>query len=322
LPDPLDAAFAALGNDYALTPLAQELETYPYAGALSSMRALVDAHPPDYWESSLYTLWLGSLRALSPSMPEANPALDTLPAVARTEPWQKRLLNTQLGSWAQLRHDTLLYAKQSYTVGTVCEFPDAYVEPYPEFYGAVARYAEQGQTLLSRIEWPPAAQATVERVASYFQGLNQVMQTLTRMAENQRTGAEHAAADLEFINQAVRIAGGGSGPPSLEGWYNQLFYEPWTGMEYDPTIADVHTDIGGDSPPRDASVLHVGTAEPRAMVVTIDSCTGPRAYAGIVYAYHKHLAPGLTRLTDSEWSEHIEAEPPADPSWLTSVVAD
>ena len=37
-----------------------------------------------------------------------------LPGVARTEAWGRRLLNTQLASWAQLRHDTILYAKQVY----------------------------------------------------------------------------------------------------------------------------------------------------------------------------------------------------------------
>ena len=48
-----------------------------------------------------------------------------LPSIALTEGWGRRLVNTQLGSWSELRHDTILYAKQSYTAGMVCEFPDA-----------------------------------------------------------------------------------------------------------------------------------------------------------------------------------------------------
>ena len=49
----------------------------------------------------------------------------------------------------------------------------------------------------------------------------------------------------------------------------------------DPTIADVHTaptDAGGNDV---GWVLHVGTGFPRLMVVTAETCTGPRAYAAL-----------------------------------------
>src|SRR5690606_19895048 len=87
-------------------------------------------------------------RELSPKATElTDPAAAGLPEIAATEPWSRRILNTQLGSWAELRHDTLLYAKQSYTGVPACEFPDAYVDPYPEFYARLAQYAELGKTL-------------------------------------------------------------------------------------------------------------------------------------------------------------------------------
>ncbi len=41
-------------------------------------------------------------------------AKNGLPAVVGTEAWDRRILNTQLASWAQLRHNTVLYAKQSF----------------------------------------------------------------------------------------------------------------------------------------------------------------------------------------------------------------
>jgi hypothetical protein len=48
------------------------------------------------------------------------------------------VLNTQLGSWTQLRHDTVLYAKQSVTGGILCDFPHSYLEPVPAFWEAMA----------------------------------------------------------------------------------------------------------------------------------------------------------------------------------------
>ena len=59
-------------------------------------------------------------------------------------------MNAQLASWAELRHDTLLYAKQSYTAVPVCDFPDAYVDPYPEAWAASLvrqQFARLGQAL-------------------------------------------------------------------------------------------------------------------------------------------------------------------------------
>jgi hypothetical protein len=83
------------------------------------------------------------------------------------------------------------------------------------------------------------------------------------------------------------------------GWYADLHFEPKQAVEEDPVITDVHTDIGGDLPvPRLPSVLHVGTGIPRRIIVTVDSCQGPRAYAGVVSAYHELLEENLTRLTD------------------------
>jgi hypothetical protein len=34
----------------------------------------------------------------------------------------------------QLRHDTLLYAKQTYIPSFLCSYPEAFGEPYPKFY--------------------------------------------------------------------------------------------------------------------------------------------------------------------------------------------
>ena len=40
-----------------------------------------------------------------------------------------KTLTTQLASWTHLRHDTLLYVKQSYSARTACVYPAGYVEP-------------------------------------------------------------------------------------------------------------------------------------------------------------------------------------------------
>lgn len=323
LPDPLDAAFAALGNNHAVHLLRSELDDWSYAPNLAGIRMMIDAQGTETWESSLYSLWLGALRELSPRQATdaepTGPTSDGLPAVARTEPWSRRLLNTQLGSWAQLRHDTLLYAKQSYTDGSECEFPDAYVDPYPQFWSKLRLYAEHGRELVSGLA---VQSAVLDRASAYLSHFADTVSIFERMAEHQLTGMPHSAEDLAFVNNAVRISGGGSGPPTIEGWYHQLLFNPGEFGDVDNVIADVHTDVGGEIPVlRGPSVLHVGTAYPRLMVTAIDTCEGPRVYAGPVFSFKQHLADGLTRLNEEEWQEMLGETPaPPDPEWLSPVV--
>jgi hypothetical protein len=320
VPSPLDAAFAALANDQAVATLASELATFDYAGDLAAMRTLVDAHPESYWQSSLYTSWLAALRSLSPSA--AGTALDEpgLPEVARTEAWGHRLLNTQLASWAELRHDTLLYAKQSYTASNACEFPDAYVDPYPAFFHALARFAEQGQRSMLELAGFYPENQTLTHFAEHYRFVGEVASRLAEMAEFQRTGQPHTPEQLAFINEAVQLERNCDGTDILTGWYSRLFVGN-DGLDFNPTIADVHTDPGGVIPPRAPSVLHVATGSPRLMVMTRETCAGPRAYAGIVMSYFEHLAAGLTRLDDEAWqSRLLTGTPPADVPWLADAL--
>ncbi|HEU5076363.1 MAG TPA: DUF3160 domain-containing protein, partial [Polyangiaceae bacterium] len=183
VPNPLDVAFAALKNDHAVSLLASELDTWGYAAELAAVRTIADGHPDSYWNSSLYTSWLGALQTLSANQTTQGPNAEGLPSVARSEAWGRRLLNTQLGSWAQLRHDTILYAKQSYTGSNGCDFPDAYVDPYPELFRNIAKFADQGQSLVDNLDFSLDGTSTLgQLVSDYFGHLARITTTLAEMA--------------------------------------------------------------------------------------------------------------------------------------------
>lgn len=145
------------------------------------------------------------------------------------------------------------------------------------------------------------------------------------MAEAQRRGEMFSEEQMTFINQAVRVieqSGGCVITEGSDGWYAKLFFNPAKSLEYDPTIADVHTqpaDAAGNIVGR---VLHAGTGSPRYFVTTIDTCSGPRAYAGVVFAYHESITEDFQRWTDEEWAIKLQStDPPGDVSWMTSVLA-
>ncbi|WP_437957315.1 DUF3160 domain-containing protein [Sorangium sp. So ce119] len=323
MPSPLDVAFAALGNDQAGQLLAPELGQFDYASDLHMMRVLVDAHPGDFWGKNLYSRWLGALRELSPARALGDGG--ELPGVTKTEAWGRRLLNTQLASWAELRHDTLLYAKQSYTGGATCEFPDAYVDPYPEFFARIAELAEHGGEIVSTLELlnaVPLEPLLDQRLPAYFSQLRDVARTLGEMAANQRAGLPLTPEHLDFINQAVKVQRGCGIPYGSSGWYAQLFFDPLKSVLQDPTIVDVHTqptDAGGAPVGR---VLHVGTGMPRLMVVTADPCGGaPRAFVGLASSYFETITGNFERMTDEAWADEIKSATPDDVPWMSDLVS-
>jgi hypothetical protein len=324
MPDPLDVAFAALGNDQAASLLEGQIEQYDYAGNLAATRTLVDAHGDEFWHQNLYNDWLSALRALSPVKATiADPAAAGVPSVTASEAWGRRILNTQLASWAQLRHDTLLYAKQSYTSTLGCHFPDAAVDPYPEFYAAVGRFADHGYALATLADGT-SAQTLGDQLRDYFGQMRDVAAVLKGIAEAERTGAELTADQLAFINDAVVINHEPLGCVSIDvaaGWYARLFFDRGSALTHDPTIADVHTQPTDEAGNEIGRILHVATGDPRLMVVTDDGCGTPRAYVGLASAYYEKITDGWKRVTDSEWSEELGTEgAPAEVKWISDLV--
>jgi hypothetical protein len=316
MPSPLDAAFVALKNDQAGGMLAGELTKYQYAPELHVMRLLGEAQGSDWWTKNLYNHWLSTLRTLSPAKSVATPLASGMPSVTGTEAWGRRLLNAQLASWAELRHDTILYVKPSYTTGASCTYPDAYVDPYPEFYDALVAFAHRGSTMVDALSLDVAAQ---QRYANWFTSLATVAGTLGDMARDQRAGNPLTPAHLAFINRAVSvtpICGGAL----VEGWYADLFFDRSQAAEFDPTIADVHTQPTDEVGNPVGKVLHVGTGMARTMVVTVDGCGGAKTYVGSVSSYFEKTTENFERLRDEPWSKSLLAATPADVTWMSDLV--
>ena len=323
LPNPLDVAFAALGNNQALPLLGSELGKFEgYPGALEGARVLAEAHGSDFWNANLYNLWLSSLRALSPASDISEPGNLGMPQVTGTQAWGRRVLNAQLGSWAELRHDTVLYAKQSYTGVPACDYPDAYVDPYPEFFGKLRLFAERGSALADSLETSFGVGGS--RLRNYFAKLQSTLGTLEGMAKNQREGTPFSAEQMEFVNHAVRIVKKSVTCTTIDapdGWLSDLYFLPQTAIEASPTIADVHTQPADENGNPVGKVLHVATGYPRLMVTTVDTCQGPRAYVGVTFAYHEQVTNDFQRLDDARWATQLRGgTAPEDVPWLAPVI--
>ncbi len=308
LPNPLDALFV-LGNDQVLPLLAGDFAKYPYWGALHDLRWLVDQHDASFWQANLYNLWLDSLRQLNAPTTAAQ-----FPFAMRTPAWRDKTAHTQLASWAQLRHDTLLYAKQSYTGGVACEHPGAYVEPYPAFFAKLKTMgALASQALLNTKTTYPGM---TDQVKQFFADWQDIMGKLELAATHELSGQGTTPDDIAFL-KGVIMAGNVCGQ-TYSGWYTKLYFQQSSLDKYKPTIADVHTNPN-QGPLPGPDVLHVATSQVSLMVMTVDTCTGAETFVGPVLRYHEVDWKKIERLSDEDWLAQLQAgTAPPQPAWTQS----
>lgn len=313
MPDPLDAMYC-LGNSDALSLLEPEVETYKYGRNLANTRYLIDTKDDKFWNASLYNAWLTSIRALNPKENS-----DKAPFFMQTGAWHQQKLNTQLASYAQLRHDNLLYAKPSYTGGTGCSYPYGYVEPYPEFYATLADFATEVGQFLSTFDidnWE------ITMAKNFFPNFSTIMNKLTLIAEKELKDEKLTAEQTDWLNQFL-FEGGMSGEPPYNGWISSLFLEPFDIIKQDFITVDLHTQPTDSSAAEVGKVLHIGTGRINQGVFIIDqpATSTPTAYVGAFMSYYKKITKGYNRLTDQGWTDLVEGgELPERPTWAHSYL--
>jgi hypothetical protein len=316
LPSSFDVLFS-LGNSAAAQLLEPELSQYQYSSNLAALRYLIDSYEPEFWNGTLYNSWLNSIRTLNPPLDRSS-----LPAFMKTAAWWQEKMNTQLASWAQLRHDNLLYAKQSYTGMTVCSYPFSYVEPLPEFYDALAQMATNAaDSFRDRL---PSSFAGREHMISYWSQYKGVAKTLASIARKELSNAPLTDEERVFLQQMLYThTTGMCGENPYDGWYYKLYYTGQEGfLKNDLVVADVHTcptDGGGNLV---GWVLHVGTGPVNLAVVVAEISGGQNvAFVGPVMSYYEHVSTNFKRLTDEEWKTEYQVSPSFRPEFVNLFLA-
>jgi uncharacterized protein DUF3160 len=308
LPNTGDVLFA-LGNDAALPLLENELNRFNYGPQLGALRYLIDGYDEAYWEETFYNGWLSAIRALNPPEDRAH-----LPRFMQTGAWWQKEMTTQLAGWAQLRHDNLLYGKQSYSGGLTCVYPHALVEPIPEFFGALSRLAARTRGRFEALG--------IEQGIDFLREMETTTATLERIAQQQLDGLPLNSEDHAFFQSMIN-EGGGSGPV-FDGWYPRLFYPHRDNvLVEDRVVADIHTA------PTDASgapvgwVVHAGTGPVNLAIITTEvPDVGPVTFAGPVLSYYEHVSTNFRRLTDEEWETEYAMAPSFRPDLVNLYLAN
>jgi hypothetical protein len=289
-----DLAYLA-GNDRGLVYLAPDLAQFPGLRAnLDKARAAVAAAPR---RGDLYTAWLDAIRALS------RPVEGALPSFTRSEAFADLRYNTTIAAYAQLRHNYVLIAGEPYGEGG-CEIPDGYVEPAPEVYDALARYAELGARELG-----PLSRSAATR--DYFARLGNVARVLAKISRIELAGQPLPAEAQRFLGMVSEIGPFGSdGRPTYTGWYFDLFLDREDAIGRPDLVADYATSPSG--------VGYVGVQLPVLAIFAVDTGGGQRAMIGPVARAYETWRTG-PRL-DDETAADLPAKARSAP-WTASYTA-
>lgn len=327
IPSCLDVSFAVFGNDH-VTPFLVERINNPqgrrfrdglnYQQSLAAARQVIDKKPAILWQKNLYTGWLGCLRQLS------QPTTDKkYPEAMRTRAWAMKTTNTQLASWTQLRHDTILYVKQSYTGAPSCYYPAGFVEPVPHFWKQMEQTVQRAAKLVENTPYP---QPTFQKKhAKFLRNFAAKLTTLRGIAEKELAQKPLNKAETKFLEDIIEVHHvriGSGGRREFAGWYPGLFYFGGVdSMKWDALVADVHTDPPAPPWGDPGCVLHQGVGSVDLLMIAVDNGKDRMVFAGPTLSHYEFEMPNATRKTDSEWKADLRAgRIPPRPVWTRSYL--
>jgi len=296
LPSALDLA-AAFGSGFAYDALDEMGATAyeHYDAQLQRMREAVAARPQQDWGATVYDAWLHALEPMFVEHGEAFP--DTM----RTEAWAAKAHQTGLGSFAELKHDTILYTKQAAAEGgDGGEIPDRrnWVEPEPVAFARLAAISDLMRTGLEDRDLLP------RKLSQLLRDLEELLAFLERIAWDELAGRPISESDDERLT----FIGG-----ELEAlWWRTSDTE----TDASPS-ADEQAAIVADIASGGGEVLEVGTGRIDRIYVLVPDDEGTFQVAvGGVYSYYEFATPAGERLTDEAWRAMLDAgEAPERPSW-------
>jgi hypothetical protein len=305
---------ASLGSYRAVEHLEAELAFFNYSTHLEYSYNLMDSMSDEFWNETTYNGWLDSYSTLV-----SNKENSTQPFM-RTEAWADEKLNSVLGSWAELRHDTILYAKQPYSVSIGCSTPDAWVEPYPQFYRKISDLCNRTMEILTQNSLRANITQLFTKVFSDFERINI---NLSVISDKELRFEELTQEEKNFLKSIFRIDYIGCGQKVKYGWLPELLEEANVEEKTMDTriIADVNTDPGSQVPPMNPKVLHVGVGYVENLIVLFKKPDGKFTFAiGPVYSYYEFAEQGFTRLTDDDWKNKVGSGTQKRPFWAKSFL--
>ena len=294
LPDVLDVP-AALGSDMALQILTQQGDTEykNYSENMAKLKESLSDSNQTLWTASLYANWLNTLRPLLDKKGEGYPFF------MQNEEWTKKNLECFAGSFAELKHDTVLYTKQIMAeMGWYMEEePDdrGYVEPEPLVYSRFACLASLTADGLKKYRM-------LDKIdEENLMRLKEIAEKFFIISKKELQDEVLSDEEYEFI----RNYGG-----NLEHFWMETLPKNNDGIHTQELPAAIVVDIATDP---NGQILEIATGNPSTIYVAVKVDGKVKIAKGSVYSFYQFPWPIDDRLTDSKWRYMMGFQ--ADGNW-------
>ncbi len=267
------------------------------------------------WSETTATQWMETLKVLTTGTDSKSPYFMQNPN------WSKKDLNAALASWAELKHDAILYAKQP--MGAECgggeNVPEpvvkGYVEPNVKFWKKASELLENTAKLLKD------QNMMTEKIEGVTERLREEVEFLLRVSEKELAGK--ILTDEEYDQISYIGATFENISLDLLRMPNQNLYN-WVDIEGADRkvalVADVYTANADNNKNKAILFEAVGDADEIYVVVEI----GGYLYLtrGAVLSYREFVQPiDQPRLTDEEWQKQLESNPRKGvPEWMKTIL--
>jgi hypothetical protein len=304
-------AYELMTNDYKST----WNPSFPgYVDTLKRIISEFNNKPEDYWKQNLYYNWLYNLKSLFDVKEAVN-----LPFFMTTNAWSVKSLNSAMASWSELRHNTILYAKQSEVAecggygGTplniwLPEPPKGYVEPNIEFYN---RMVSLLQTTTSGLVARGIIDESFKAISSEFMDM---LLFLKNVSEKQLKKQKITLEEYEQIQKFGSL---------LENLTLQIVSDDYVHSWDDvigpdkniPVIADVHRGKN--------EVLEVAVGKAHSIYAIVEIEGKLKLVRGAIFSYYEFPWNSSDRLTDEKWQEMLnKGLAPNQPKWINYKLND
>ena len=268
------------------------------------------------WDACVANQWMYTLQSLGDTA-------QSLPYFMQSPQWQKKNLNTALASWAELKHDAILYAKQPMLAECGDGGPEppvvkGYVEPNVKFWEkAIALVTRMDKVLTTYSLQTEKAKAVYERIkemAEFCRDVSKKELNGEKITDEEYNQIEIIGSTVENISLELVSEDN----EMLQGWSDVVSTDKKVAV-----VADVFTASGENVAIDDKCVLYegVGPAYEIYVVVEIDGSLYLTRGAVLSYREFTRLISD-PRMTDEEWQEELKKSPTGGtPSWMKEIIA-
>ena len=308
---------AVMGLPGAERILIDELkETQNWTGFPKALTTARKRAATTQWEACVANQWMYTLQSLGDTA-------QSLPYFMHSPQWQKKNLNTALASWAELKHDAILYAKQPMLAECGDGGPEppvvkGYVEPNVKFWEkAIALVTRMDKVLTTYGLQTEKAKAVYERIkemAEFCRDISKKELNGGKITDEEYNQIEIIGSTVENISLELVSEDN----EMLQGWSDVVSTDKKVAV-----VADVFTASGENVAINDKCVLYegVGPAYEIYVVVEIDGLLYLTRGAVLSYREFTRLLSD-PRMTDEEWQEELKKSPTGGtPSWMNEIIA-